>query len=73
MNFSYRMKSKLNTNPKNDFQLLSLCDHFIIPNSTFSLWAANFSLNKRKIIKLPSQWFKESYLSKNNFNFNFKI
>ena len=73
MNFSYRMISKLNTNPKNDFQLLSLCDHFIIPNSTFSLWAANFSLNKRKIIKLPSQWFKESYLSKNNFNFNFKI
>jgi hypothetical protein len=37
--------------------LLSLCDHFIISNSTFSWWGAWLSRSDNKVIISPSTWF----------------
>jgi len=41
---------------KDYLNLMSNCKHFIIPNSSFALWAAWFSTNKDKEIILPEFW-----------------
>jgi hypothetical protein len=40
-----------------DFLFMSLFKNYIIPNSTFSLWAAYLSRNRGKRIIAPSRWF----------------
>ncbi len=40
------------------FMLMTLCDDFIIPNSTFSWWAAWLSTANDKKVICPEKWFK---------------
>jgi hypothetical protein len=46
-----------------DFTCQSMCDHFIIPNSTFSWWSSFLGKNKNKIVCCPKEedWFGPSY------------
>ncbi len=43
-----------------DFQLMRMCKHFIIANSTFSWWAAYLGASDRSKIIAPEPWFSES-------------
>lgn len=45
--------------------LMANCDHFIIPNSTFSWFAAYFSNSVNKIVYYPGCWFGPAFADKN--------
>jgi hypothetical protein len=46
--------------------LMRSCKNFIIPNSTFSWWAAWLSDSRNKIIIAPKQWFPNSSIHADN-------
>jgi hypothetical protein len=52
-------QDKIDNLPQDVFELflMSMCNHFIISNSSFSWWSYWLSTNKDKKIIYPSEWF----------------
>jgi len=57
-NITY-VDSKEERAPHEDVCLMSLCDHHIIANSSFSWWGAWLNKNKSKVVVAPERWFRD--------------
>lgn len=50
-------EDKYYTNQEKTLIKMSLCDHFICANSSFSWWGSYIISNPNKLICMPNQWF----------------
>lgn len=54
-----------NNEPEIDMCLMSICEHNVIANSSFSWWAAWLNKNPNKKVIAPKKWFGSAYQYQN--------
>ena len=47
--------------PHEQLWILSMCQNFVLSNSSFSWWAAYLCRNPKKIVVVPETWFGPEY------------